>query len=78
MKIQETTIVDVFDQEAVVSITLAGHKDLEQANEFVIVHAYVPHEPGLSLEEIQLRALGRAVELVEKQSAELSRKLPGS
>jgi len=75
MKIQDTRVVDIATTEACVSIKIASHIDLGQSNEHVVMTVYVPHEAGLSLEEVQLRALGRAAELIEQQSHALEHRL---
>jgi hypothetical protein len=76
VKIQETKIVDIAPNEAAVSMTIAGFRDLAQADEHMVLTVYVPHEPGLPLEKVQLRALTRAAELIEQQSAAVENKLP--
>jgi hypothetical protein len=75
VKIQETNIVDIAMTEARVALKIASHIDLAQSNEHVVATVYVPHEAGLPLEEVQLRALRRAADLIEQQSHALEHRL---
>lgn len=76
-KIQQTSIVDISDDAAIIELTIGDHADIDECSEFVVASVTVerPIQQTLYL-KLQLRALGKAADLIEQVAAAVESKLP--
>ena len=76
-KIQQTSIVDISDDAAIIELTIGDHADIDECSEFVVASVTVerPIQQALYL-KLQLRALGKAADLIEQVAAAVESKLP--
>ena len=76
-KIQQTSIVDTSDTEAIIELTIGDHEEIDECSEFVVASVNVerPIQQAHYL-KLQLRALGKAADLIEQVAAAVELKLP--
>ncbi len=76
-KIQQTSIVDISDDEAIIELTIGDHAEIDECSEFVVASVNVerPVQQAHYL-KLQLRALGKAADLIEQVAAAVESKLP--
>ena len=76
-KIQQTSIRDTSDTKAFIELTIGDHEDIDECSEFVVIYVDVerPIEQSHYL-KLQLRALGRAADLIDQVAGGVESKLP--
>ena len=75
--IQQTSIVDVSDTEAIIEVTIGDHAEIEECSEFVVASVKIqdPIQQGHYV-KLQLAALQRVAALIGQVADAVDSKLP--